>query len=43
MKILKNKTAAVTGAASGLGRMLAVRLAGIGAVSRRIAKAYVNR
>ena len=27
MKILKNKTAAVTGAASGMGRMLAVRLA----------------
>ena len=31
MKILKNKTAAVTGVTSGLGRMLAVRLAGTGA------------
>ena len=30
MKILKDKTAAVTGAASGLGRMLAVNLAGEG-------------
>ena len=30
MKILENKTAAVTGAASGLGRMLAVNLAGEG-------------
>src|SRR5664280_3540336 len=30
MKILKNKTAAVTGAASGIGRMLAVNLANEG-------------
>jgi len=43
MKILKNKTAAVTDAASGLGRLLAVRLAGTGAVNRRIAKAYADR